>query len=61
MMLFFISQKLLLSDPGNIELDKNLMLSYQMLNDFENTKKFAEAYKSKGGELPEYIVQYLDK
>jgi len=51
--------KALQTNSSEMEIVKNLMLSYHEMNDLSNTKKFAEEYKRLGGLVPGNIEQYL--
>jgi tetratricopeptide (TPR) repeat protein len=48
-------------NPSETELYKNLMLSYLQVNDPAMVKKYADEYASRGGTLPDEVLEYLNK
>lgn len=52
-------EKALAYDNNNLELYKNIMYSYQALNDVEKTRAVAQEFQNKGGVLPESVYAFL--
>lgn len=47
------------NNASEIQILKNLMLTYHQLNDRKNTKQYAEEFKNLGGDVPDEIAHYL--
>jgi len=45
--------------PDDLDLQRNLLICYYRLNDFENTKRFADIYSRGNNAIPDVIASYL--
>ncbi|NNM94211.1 MAG: hypothetical protein HKL88_01960 [Bacteroidia bacterium] len=47
--------------PGDVEIQRNLMICYYKTGDVANTRKFAELYSKGGNFVPDEIILYLKR